>query len=113
MTKKTIVVNRKQTVTVGGLKKTVTVNGQKEIDWPESLEDCVQLFGSEQAVLEKVQEIYRIREQDKLARTLALRQIAPERALLKEKAEQVNKLAKLILEKGLSIEQLEKMINKK
>ena len=113
MIKKTIKVDRNQTITVGGLKKTVHVVAEKEIDWPETIDEAVQLFGDEKTVLEKIQEIYRIRQQDKLARQKALEIVAPERALLKEKAEQVNKLAKLILEKGLSIEQLEKIINKK
>ena len=70
------------------------------------------LFGSEQKVLKKVQEIYRIREQDALARKLALERIAPERALAKEQKEKVAKIAKTLQEKGISLEELEKMIEK-
>ena len=110
MIKKVIEVDRNHTVSVNGLKKTVHVKGQQEIDWPETLEDCVKLFGSEKAVLEKVREIYRIRKQDTLARKLALQQVAPERALLAEKREQVKKLVQTMTEKGLSIEDIEKLI---
>ena len=112
MISKEIKVARSVSITINGLKKTVYVDGQSVIDWPETLEEAIRLFGSEQKVLKKVQEIYRIREQDALARKLALERIAPERALAKEQAKKVKKLAQALQEKGLSIEDLEKMISK-
>jgi len=111
MTKKTIKVDRHYTITIAGQPKRVKVEGQQEIDWPESINDCVTLFGSEKAVLAKLQEIYRIRKQDALARRLALEIVAPERALMKEQAEKIKKLAQTLQEKGLSLEDVEKLIS--
>ena len=110
MREKKIKIDRNVTVSVNGTRKRVHVKGEVIIKVPENLEEAKQMLG-EKGILQCIEERLTIRTQDGWARKEALKAVAPERALMKEQTEKIKKLAQTLQEKGLSLEDVEKLIS--